>query len=126
MSGMAGIIQSNYLNPITIKSVSSLNKEKVDYARKSLSPSAAEYKGKVHSILQSKRFSRGILNSKNLGSGYLPTFLEVDGCTCSPVTFQQVGKRKSPPPQGTFFQTSSIFPSDNNTRNKTIVTPQVL
>jgi hypothetical protein len=85
---MAGIIQSNYLNPITIKSVSSLNKEKVDFARKSLSPSAAEYRAKVHSILQSKRFSKGILNSKNLGSGYLPTFMEVDGCTCSPVTFQ--------------------------------------
>ena len=47
----------------------------------------------VKNILEQKRFSKGMHNSKNLGSGQLPTFLEVEGCNSSPVKLQESRKK---------------------------------
>jgi hypothetical protein len=41
-----------------------------------------------------KRFSKGIHNSKNLGSGQLPGFLELEGCTSSPVKYRESRKKE--------------------------------
>ena len=61
-------------------------------------------------IEKRKRFSKGIANSKNLGSGQLPGFLEINGCTSSPVKYRESRKKEI---EQHLFQTSPNFPKFN-------------